>query len=70
MLLSVWKSDEKLLSFASSLKNHFIILSIRHYVSSPNETPQTVRRSFSFHVLMITLHLMLDILRQDAADLN
>ena len=54
-LLSVWKSDEKLLSFASLISPSKIInfvweviSSIRHSVSSPNETPQTARRIFSF----------------------
>ena len=49
--MSVWKSDEKLLSFASLISPSKIInfvweviSSIRHSVSSPNETPQTARR--------------------------
>ena len=73
--MSVWKSDEKLLIFASLISPSKIILfeitsSIRHSVSSPDETPcssskySTVHRIFNSLLSVSsgdeTLHPMLD----------
>ena len=77
--MSVWKSDETLLSICIlnfSFKNDFVweeISNIRHSVSSPDETPRSsskiLRCASYFHSLLgvssgdETLHLMFDILR-------
>ena len=72
--MSVWKSDEKLLSICIlnfSFKNDFVweeISNIRHSVSSPDETPRSSRRIFNSLLGVSsgdeTLRLMFDILHQ------
>ena len=75
MLLRVWKSDEKLVIFASLISPSKIILFDKQYqafdsVSSPDETAQSsskiLRRIFNSLLGVSscdeTLHLMLDIL--------
>ena len=64
--MSVWKSDEKLLIFASLISSSKIplcevISSIRHSVSSPEETPRSSLKILGVSSGDETLRLILDL---------